>query len=203
MRSQITMDQIEAKIKKVDYMRIPDTTMTLCIMHLENGFVIRGASACVDPANFDKELGEQLAYTDARNKLWPLEGYLLAQERFEATVQSAEKIDRIAQVCHGVNRAYCQALGDNSQVEWDEAPAWQRESARMGVDLHLMGNFGPEASHEAWMNQKLAEGWVYGPVKDAEKKEHPCMVAFNELPAEQQAKDFIFRAVVHALKGAL
>jgi hypothetical protein len=49
------------------------------------------------------------------------------------------------------------------------------------------------------MKQKVADGWVYGPVKDAVKREHPCMVPFTELPREQQAKDFIFRAVVHAL----
>ena len=110
------------------------------------------------------------------------------------------KIDRIARVCHEVNRAYCQALGDNSQPAWDDAPAWQRESARMGVDLHLSGEFGPEASHISWMSQKLDDGWKYGAAKDPEKKEHPCMVPFAELPCEQQAKDFIFRAVVHALR---
>ncbi|MFA5900599.1 MAG: RyR domain-containing protein [Hyphomicrobium sp.] len=110
-------------------------------------------------------------------------------------------MNEIARVCHEVNRAYCQALGDNSQPAWDDAPEWQRSSARMGVDLHTMGDFGPEASHISWMKQKLDEGWKYGPVKDPEKKEHPCIVPFAELPREQQAKDFIFRAVVHALRG--
>jgi hypothetical protein len=116
---------------------------------------------------------------------------------------SFEKMDAIARVCHEVNRAYCEALGDTSQVPYDDAPEWQRASARMGVDLHFMGEFGPEASHVSWMNQNLNEGWTYGPVKDAEKKEHPCMVPFADLPKEQQAKDYIFRAVVHALKGAI
>lgn len=110
------------------------------------------------------------------------------------------KMDAIARVCHEVNRAYCQALGDNSQPDWDDAPEWQRSSARMGVDLHMMGDFGPEASHVSWMQQKLNEGWKFGPVKDPAKKEHPCMVPFADLPREQQAKDFIFRAVVHALR---
>lgn len=109
-------------------------------------------------------------------------------------------MDQIARVCHEVNRAYCQALGDMSQPAWEDAPAWQRESARMGVDLHLMGDFGPEASHISWMKQKVEDGWVYGPVKDAEAKTHPCIVPFDMLPREQQAKDFIFRAVVHALR---
>lgn len=110
------------------------------------------------------------------------------------------EIDQIAKVCHEVNRAYCQALGDFSQPAWEDAPEWQRVSARVGVDLHLMGDFGPEASHISWMKNKLDEGWKYGLVKDEEKKEHPCMVPFSALPIEQQAKDFIFRAVVHALR---
>jgi hypothetical protein len=109
-------------------------------------------------------------------------------------------LDRIARVCHEVNRAYCEALGDSSQPAWEDAPEWQRVSARMGVDLHQSGNFGPEASHIAWMRQKQDEGWTYGPVKAPEKKEHPCMVPFQDLSREQQAKDFIFRAVVHALR---
>ena len=119
-----------------------------------------------------------------------------------AFAEHRAKIEVIARVCHEVNRAYCQALGDMSQPAWEDAPEWQRVSARMGVDLHLSGDFGPEASHIGWMQQKLAEGWKYGPVKDPEKKEHPCMVPFDQLPREQQAKDFIFRSVVHALRHA-
>lgn len=109
-------------------------------------------------------------------------------------------IDHIARVCHEVNRAYCQALGDFSQPSWDQAPGWQRGSARMGVELHLSGDHGPEASHESWMKQKVEEGWTYGAFKDPENKKHHCIMPFAELPREQQAKDFIFRGIVHAMK---
>lgn len=107
----------------------------------------------------------------------------------------------IARVCHEVNRAYCQALGDNSQPAWEDAPEWQRNSAMLGVNLHLSGEHGPEASHASWMAEKIAAGWVYGPEKDPEKKQHPCMVPFDQLPIAQQAKDYLFRGVVHALRG--
>lgn len=107
---------------------------------------------------------------------------------------------QIARVAHEVNRAYCQALGDMSQPRWKDAPDWQKESALLGVGMHTANPAaGPEKSHESWLAQKVAEGWVYGEAKDPEKKTHPCMVPFNELPKEQQAKDFIFRAIVHAL----
>lgn len=109
----------------------------------------------------------------------------------------------IAEVAHEVNRAYCLALGDDSQPPWAEAPDWQQQSALNGVDLHLGEDAGPEASHANWMEEKLEAGWKYGPVKDPDKKEHPCLVPFAELPREQQAKDYIFRAVVVAMSRPL
>jgi len=111
--------------------------------------------------------------------------------------------DAIAKVCDEVNRAYCEALGDMSQPAWADAPSWQRASARLGVALHTENNVGPEASHASWMAQKVAEGWIYGPVKNADIKEHHCIMPFDQLPREQQAKDFIFRAVVHALRETI
>lgn len=110
----------------------------------------------------------------------------------------------IAKAAHEINRAYCQSLRDQSQPRWEDAPEWQRNSAIAGVKFHLDNPQAvPESSHQNWLAVKEQEGWVYGPVKDAEKKEHPCMVSFHELPREQQAKDYLFHAVVHALKDHL
>jgi hypothetical protein len=108
--------------------------------------------------------------------------------------------DQVARVAHEVIRAYCEAQGDFSYPAWEDAPSWQIESAMAGVNLHWDKDVGPEASHEAWMAHKLADGWKYGPVKDPENKLHPCLVPFDQLPKEEQVKDFLFRAVVHALR---
>jgi hypothetical protein len=68
------------------------------------------------------------------------------------------------------------------------------------VKFHLTNpDAGPAASHESWLAEKEATGWKYGPVKDADKKEHPCFVPYNELPPAQQSKDYLFRAIVHGL----
>jgi hypothetical protein len=48
------------------------------------------------------------------------------------------------------------------------------------------------------MKQKLEEGWKYGEIKDVEKKEHPCMVPYEELDLNQKAKDSLFIAVVRS-----
>jgi hypothetical protein len=108
----------------------------------------------------------------------------------------------IARVAHEVNRAYCQSIGDSSQAPWEQAPEWQRASAVNGVRFHLDNpDADPEASHANWLREKIADGWKVGPVKDPAIKEHPCCVPYGELPQEQRAKDYIFRAVVHALAG--
>lgn len=110
------------------------------------------------------------------------------------------KIEDIAKVAHEANRAYCQTLGDFSQVAWEDAPEWQRESAIKGARYHLENpKASPHHSHECWLEEKRAAGWKYGPVKDPKKKEHPCFVEFEELPPEQQLKDYIFTGVVRAM----
>jgi hypothetical protein len=77
----------------------------------------------------------------------------------------------VAGICHAANKAICEAFGDRSQVEWEKAPAWQRESAVKGVLFHMDNpKASPAASHESWMAEKAATGWVYGGVNDADAK---------------------------------
>lgn len=50
---------------------------------LECGFTISGRSACVDPENFNLEIGEKLCFEDAKKQLWQLEGYRLQWQLYE------------------------------------------------------------------------------------------------------------------------
>lgn len=110
----------------------------------------------------------------------------------------------IARVCHEINRAYCAALGDHSQPAWDDAPDWQRQSAVTGVEFTIANpDAGPSASHDSWLAEKQRDGWTYGPVKDPEKKEHPCFVPYDQLPLEQKVKDYLFQAVVRSISPVL
>ena len=109
-------------------------------------------------------------------------------------------IEGIARVCHETNRIYCQSINDNSQLPWNEAPDWQRISAVKVVRFHLDNpDAGCSASHESWLKEKYDNGWKYGPVKDPDKKEHPCCVPYEQLPEEQQIKDHLFKSVCKAL----
>ena len=107
---------------------------------------------------------------------------------------------QIAKTCHEVNKSYCESIGNNSQVSWEESPDWQKESAINGVKFHLDNpNSKPEDFHNNWMKEKKKDGWKYGKEKNVEKKEHPCMVPYNKLPKEQQVKDHLFISVVQSM----
>ena len=112
------------------------------------------------------------------------------------SVKPIVDVSDLGKLCHQINRAYCQTIGDNSQVDWDVAPQWQRESAVKGVQYFIEHpNVTPEGMHFNWVKDKMKDGWKYGPVKDAEKKEHPCMVEYEKLVIEQRMKDHLFLAV--------
>ena len=114
--------------------------------------------------------------------------------------ENEDAVLEIAQIAHEVNRAYCQSIGDNSQPEWNDADPGIQEGIKRGVCLHLENpGMTPEQSHDAWLRDRAAQGWVYGPEKDVAAKTHPAFLAYGKLPREQQSKDYIFSAVVRAL----
>lgn len=76
---RVTPSMIEEKLAASQVKYVVSGTMTLCVITLPNGFNLVGESACVDPANFDEEIGRSIAYRNASQKLWPLEGYALAE----------------------------------------------------------------------------------------------------------------------------
>ncbi len=76
---QITPDMIDATIQAEDYHVFPGTTLTVCCLTLRNGFAVTGESAVVRRENFDAEVGRKIAYQNAKDKIWELEGYLLRE----------------------------------------------------------------------------------------------------------------------------
>lgn len=80
---RLTPADIDAKIADVTYYRHGDTTLTICVLTLQNGFTIVAESAAASADNFDPEIGRQIAFENARKKIWPLEGYLLRQKLHE------------------------------------------------------------------------------------------------------------------------
>lgn len=81
---RVRVEQIDALMAQVTVkaQRIEGTCSTVALAVLPNGFTLAiGHSACIDPANFNAEIGVRVATEDAlaqaRKKLWELEGYAL------------------------------------------------------------------------------------------------------------------------------
>jgi hypothetical protein len=104
----------------------------------------------------------------------------------------------IARLCYEANRAYAMSIGDPVvPAAWDDTTPNIRKSLIDGVRKNISGVVKtPAESHQAWLEFKTAEGWTYGPVRDDEKKVHPCMVPYSELSVEQKRKDAQFQELV-------
>ncbi len=76
---RLTPERIDSLIKEEDYHVFKTTCLTVCCLTLKNGFTVTGSGACASPENFNAEIGRKIARKNAREKIWPLEGYLLKQ----------------------------------------------------------------------------------------------------------------------------
>lgn len=72
---RVTQDDVIHSINKEEY--FSHGLNTFCILTLQNGFTITGESACASPENFNKEIGQRLAKSDAVDKIWAFLGFEL------------------------------------------------------------------------------------------------------------------------------
>ncbi len=82
MTNKVTLESIVQKIVGEMYLVLPDGRTTVCMLTMQNGYTVKGMSACVDASNFDMNVGRKIAFEDAIHQIWPLEGYLLAERLF-------------------------------------------------------------------------------------------------------------------------
>lgn len=81
----VTEQSIKDRIVSREFLRPEsDSTLTICVVTLVNGFQFVGHSACAIKENFNQELGEKIAFDNAFRQVWSHEGYLLRQETWES-----------------------------------------------------------------------------------------------------------------------
>lgn len=76
---RLTPALIDGKIASNWFINPPFTALTICVLTLANGFHVTGESAAASLENFDRAIGEKIAFEKAREKIWMLEGYLLRE----------------------------------------------------------------------------------------------------------------------------
>jgi len=80
---RLSPEKIDAVIAGEDYHVFPGTTLTVCCLTLKNGFSVIGESAAASLENFDVAIGRKIARSNARDKIWALEGYRLKTKLLE------------------------------------------------------------------------------------------------------------------------
>jgi hypothetical protein len=74
---RITPEMLDDEIRDTQFHVFPGSQLTVCCLTLKNGFTVTGESACASPENFNREIGEQIAFRNARDKIWAFLGFRL------------------------------------------------------------------------------------------------------------------------------
>ena len=99
--------------------------------------------------------------------------------------------ENIAKICYEANKAFCEIIKEEV-LSWEQC----KDSTIKGVEAFNKNcNISTKAIHDNWVKDKLADNWKYGPIKDFEKKEHPCIKDYHDLSLTQRFKDNLFLAI--------
>ena len=120
----------------------PMETLTFCVLVLENGFTVTGESACASPENFDAEIGRKIAFENAREKIWLLEGYLLKEKLYQAAQQPKTHIERMQSEKHELDakltalKAFLAKLGTDQVPLLTDDQVYKLESQAEAMELY-------------------------------------------------------------------
>lgn len=115
---RVTLEEIEAAIRRCEYILLPDGRTTICMLTLDNDFTVRGESSCVSKDNFNEQLGEDYARKDAISKCWQLFGFRLADRIHQAKLRKGRGV-RYRDSASGayVTKAYAKLNPDTTTRE--------------------------------------------------------------------------------------
>ena len=112
--------------------------------------------------------------------------------------QIKPRLEHVARLAHNVYRAYMTSVSKLS-LPYDSLDPHTKESLLDGVVSVLVGAVkSPQQSHENWLRFKADAGWIYGEELDRERKQHPCICSFDNLPITERVKDYLFVFSVQA-----
>lgn len=115
-------------------------------------------------------------------------------------IPDTDFIESISRTVHEAIRAWAMAHGQTDIPAWDVAEPWMQTSTRQSVqDVLHDKNMSGQTQHEHWVEQKMKDGWRYGPVKDPDQRTHPLLVPYEDLPDYERRKDQLVVAIVKAL----
>ena len=74
------------------------------------------------------------------------------------------------------NKTYVPHPTDTSKIELPE-------------ELRRLGEYLAKNTHDVWAQQRIGEGWAFGEMRDSERKTHPDLIPYEELPDSEKEYD--------------
>lgn len=173
-----------------DLFVVADTNNEECC----HGILLGNAHHIVDLHNLsiaDPRKDDDLAETKRREGGEPVFRYVNPPPMEDLVVEACARV---------ANDVF--AVGAGDMPSWDSASPDQKATARASVRALLAGRT-PEQWHKEWVDEKRKDGWLFGDVKDDERKRHPNIRPYRDLPAEQRMLDDMFVAAVRATRTAI
>lgn len=146
---RLTPADIDNAIMHATYTEMPSGKCMICEITLRNGFTVRGESACVSRENFNREIGKEVSYNNARNKVWELEGYLLQEyiHTDQAPIMTGNtRIDSCTKTLHNSDISGARANVKDIKVSGDgdlfkllckassEKEGWMKSTKAMAIE---------------------------------------------------------------------
>lgn len=75
-----------------------------------------------------------------------------------------------------------------AKVTYQPVPV-NTDDIKLGEELDSLIDALAENVHDQWSLGRIKAGWQYGPERNDEKKENPCLVPYNELPESEKEYD--------------
>lgn len=63
------------------------------------------------------------------------------------------------------------------------------ENIQLSEELNNLVEAMAKNVHEVWAQSRMEQGWTYGQERNDQFKQHPCLVAYEELPEVEKAYD--------------
>lgn len=84
MKNTVTAEQVRENMQDVIVRTLQDfgKPCTYVTVRMKNGFTLRESTTCVDPANYNEEIGKEICLRKIEDKIWFLLGYQLQEDLF-------------------------------------------------------------------------------------------------------------------------
>ena len=83
---RLTPGDIDNLVANKQFHVFDGSQLTVCCITLQNGYTVTGTSACASPENFNKEVGEDIAFENARDEIWAVAGYALKESLYRESL---------------------------------------------------------------------------------------------------------------------